>query len=171
MISLCNTPNYRKYTKYSTFAFSLGHITVKVNKNRDINDLKLPDPFTFKIVDNNDNSLKIKSALTQDLPFDFMSLINILPYKRDTLEQVLMDNYKGNNCINKSKLFENNFDLVTYIIILDGTEGDYYYINEDINHKQYNKSRIHDIKAIKKAGLVVKNIKYNGVWISYKGFT
>lgn len=200
---------YIKYYKYSTFAFCIGQINVLVPVNKDKYELKLPDPFSYKIYDHTKKELP--SVFFTELPFDFMSLIDMLPYRRDTLEEAIADDYRYNttdylvsnhamfndynstlrkrmcqegsqlrchNFVSKEReeLIEPEYEQVTYVIFIDGTEGPLKRLTKNSYDYRvwfdysYNVYMIHNIKAIKPSRLVVKNIHYYGAWVKYTGF-
>lgn len=201
---------YNKYYKYSTVGFCIGHIKIKVPITKDKYDLKLPDPFTWKIYDHNKQEFKKETILFTTLPFDFKSLIDNLPYKRSTLEETITDDYRfkhedyifssypnlsqHNNlnylmkkegselrCYNnisneRKKIIYNDYEEVTYMIFIEGTQGLLkYQTKENYSEKLWNKygydiNKVYEIKPIKKDKLVIKNIHYWGAWLEFSGF-
>lgn len=154
-----------KYYKYTTFGFCIGHIKIKVSSKKDKYDLILPDPFQWKIYDHNKKKFKKETILFTNLSFDFQSLINNLPYKRNTLEESLFDGYCNN---------QESYEEVTYMIFI-GLDGHINYKTDKFsekywNNKGYNINKIYEIQPMKKGKIVVKNIHYWGAWLGYTGF-
>jgi hypothetical protein len=146
-----------KYYKYSTFAFCLGQINVDIPIQKDKYELKLPDPFSWKIYDNTKKPLM--TVLFTELPFDFQSQVEALPFKRDTLEEAIQDDYRDlgynngyagsinnngqiNKYSNKCQLFKSRsrdyvesenikYEKVTYSIFIHGTEGQLKHLNNN----------------------------------------
>ena len=52
------------------------------------------NPFTWKIYDHHKKKFKQETVFFTTIPFNFQSLINSLPYRRDTLEEAIMDDYR-----------------------------------------------------------------------------
>lgn len=184
--------------KYTTFAFCIGHIQVKVPITKDKYELRLPDPYSWKIYGDR-KKLGTLTHLFMPLNFDFQSLIDTLPFKRDTLEVSLMDDlsfskedYYGTNYLMKNNLsllmdlegsqmrchnnrsherthlITNKYEYVTYFIFIEGTEGEFKYLPSDGDIIRYN--NICNVNPIKGGKLVVKNMHYYGAWVKYSGY-
>jgi hypothetical protein len=182
--------------KYTQFAFSIGHIKVKVPVTKDKYELKLPDPFSWKIYDNSNKALKKETIFFTNLPFDFQSLIDMLPYKKTTLEETIaddniynLDNYRLTNHPMKLNKLEydmekegSNLRCHTFMSnerkhLINPQYEDVTYVifisgtegNLKIKHMKYmyKINLIYNIRPLKKDILVVKNIHYYGVWLQY----
>ena len=77
-----------QYTKFIADGFCIGNVIVDVPINKDKWQLKLPDPYSWRIYGGNDITTE---RLYSPLSFDFQSHLEVLPPYVENLEEYLRD--------------------------------------------------------------------------------